>query len=325
MADIYSQSNLYKILELTKKEFDEKLKEFDFTPKQVSEFLTNYENIEYTNNNINKYIELLVFFQYKILDEFIEYILNKYILNCKLLEVITNAYVISFITTAFTNINNIQWESDKQIIYISKYIKITKLYLFCNKNITNDGIKHLIQIEDLNLGHNNTITDEGICDMINITKLNLSNNTTITNKGIQKMNQMVELDLHNNNQITDDGLQNMNQIKILIISSNNNITDKCVIKLTNLHTLNLWMNTKITDYCLMNLTNQLIELNLCENYNITDEGITHMIHMQKLNLLCNNKITNNGIKHMHVMKSLNLSIMLNDYFNRIITDDGIVH
>ena len=104
-------------------EFDAKVREIGFDDKQhILDFLTDYKQFKYTKENINKYIELLVFFKYKILNEFLEYILQ-----FKLLEVISNTYALTVITNIYNT--EFKWESDKQLIYVSKYINITILKL----------------------------------------------------------------------------------------------------------------------------------------------------------------------------------------------------
>ena len=100
------------------------LKKLDLYKKRILEFLTNYKKIRYTKENINNYIELLVFFKYKILNEFLEYILQ-----FRLLEVISNNYALTVITNIYNN-KEFKWKSDEQLIYVSKYINITILNLY---------------------------------------------------------------------------------------------------------------------------------------------------------------------------------------------------
>ena len=124
-------------------EFDAKFKEMGFDDKKhILDFLTDYKQFTYTKENINKYIELLVFFKYKILNEFLEYILQ-----FQLLEVISNIYALTVITDIYNN-TKFKWKSDEQLIYVSKYINITILNLYDTK-ITDNGIKHLTQIREL--------------------------------------------------------------------------------------------------------------------------------------------------------------------------------
>ena len=129
MPCIYGDSELYKLLskneniENFQKEFDTYFVKFGFTKKQILNFLTDYKQFKYTKENINKYIELLVFFKYKILNEFLEYILQ-----FQLLEVISNIYALTVITNIYNN-KKFKWESDEQLIYVSKYINITILNL----------------------------------------------------------------------------------------------------------------------------------------------------------------------------------------------------
>src|SRR5215475_8891611 len=115
----------------------------------------------------------------------------------------------------------------------------------------------------------------------------------------------------------------MQQINILLINNiiNNKLhikkiggsklTDKILLNYPKLKILNLAYNYNVTNDGISHL--QLYSLNLCGNGKITDEGICNM-QLRILNLKLNNKITDDGIRHMQLY-------VLNLCYNNKITND----
>ena len=63
------------------------LKNRDFTLEEVEYFINNYKNIEYNNDNICKYCDLVFFFGLPMYDQFMNHIINNYIFKqLKLLD-----------------------------------------------------------------------------------------------------------------------------------------------------------------------------------------------------------------------------------------------
>src|SRR5690606_37097551 len=113
--------------------------------------------------------------QYDIADKFIEYIIKDYVftklsLLDKLLEFknIRDKIEKKCETGDWKTCDTYYWQSNEQLLYISKHIPIRKLNLYCNANITDDGIKNLTNIHTLDLSSSDTITDEGIKKLTNI-------------------------------------------------------------------------------------------------------------------------------------------------------------
>ncbi len=76
--------------------------------------------------------------------------------------------------------------------------KIISLNLNYNENITNEGIKPLVNLTSLTLQYNENITDEGIKHLINLTILNLKYNENITNEELKPLVNLRNLNLKNN-------------------------------------------------------------------------------------------------------------------------------
>src|SRR3989344_5871608 len=305
--DIYLSSALYRFFlkehpTETKDEIKKKFVEKDWTKEQVYEFINNYRNLMYTEENIVKYVDLVSFFQYDMEKDFANFILHTYIIKKRFLDRI---YGYGCIINAVCNL--CEKDEDKILnndilIYLSNYIEIDKLDALNNNKITNEGIKHM-KLHTLNAS-NSKITDEGIKYMqlhilhasyymtdegikhMQLHTLYASYN--MTDEGIKHMHLHT---LHaSNSQITDEGIKHM-QLHTLD-ASNSKITDEG-IKYMQLHTLNAsW--SKITDKGIKHM--QLHTLNASKY--MTDEGIKHM-QLHTLGAR-DSKITDEGIKHMQL-------------------------
>jgi hypothetical protein len=86
---------------------------------------------------------------------------------------------------------------------------------------------------------NNNITDEGISHLINLNSLVLSNN------GIKELTNLTFLDSGYHNVITS--IKHLTNLKILKLQNCNQIT--------NLTNLDLWENNNLTDEGISNLVN----------------------------------------------------------------------
>src|SRR3972149_9558051 len=80
-----------------------------------------------------------------------------------------------------------------EILLSNQFQKINKLNVSSNENITNNGIKDLINLQKLNISGNKKITDNGIKNLYNLRKLNVSGNKKITDDGIKNLTNLQEL------------------------------------------------------------------------------------------------------------------------------------
>src|SRR3989338_389940 len=165
--DIYLSSALYKFFlkehpTETKDEIKKKFSEKGWTEEQVYEFINNYRDLTYTEENIKKYVDLVSFFQYDVENDFANYILHTYIIKKQFLDRIYGYGCIIDAVCKLCEKDEDKILNDELLIYLSDYIEIYKLDTSGSK-ITDEGIKHM-QLHTLD-ARNSRITDEGIKHM----------------------------------------------------------------------------------------------------------------------------------------------------------------
>lgn len=183
-----------------------------------------------------------------------------------------------------------------------KLLNLKTLIISNHVNIKNIDIKDLTNLTDLQLYHKNNITEDGIKDLINLKTLyicSISDNKNIN--GLMKLTNLISLSFFNPS-LTDKNLSPLHKLKYLSLTNTNLITDNSLSRLTNLIELNLNCNkSKITDDCLLRLTN-LKSLSLRDNNKITNKGICNHTNLTKLDIGTNDSITE--ISHLHNLKTL---------------------
>lgn len=147
--------------------------------------------------------------------------------------------------------------------YIFQYDKV----LFVNDMFNKIIIKNLIifnfnyfsNLKVLKLDKNRNITDNSISKLYNLEELSLPRNKLITSKGIVNLNKLKYLNLYSNNNIDDYSISNKLLLNTIIIVHNNKITDKAFLKMKHLKYINLYYNNnKLLKYQFI-LNNPLIE------------------------------------------------------------------
>lgn len=147
--------------------------------------------------------------------------------------------------------------------YIFQYDKV----LFINDMFNKIIIKNLIifnfnyfsNLKVLKLDKNRNITDNSINKLYNLEELSLPRNKLITSKGILNLNKLKYLNLYSNNNIDDYSISNKLLLNTIIIVHNNKITDKAFLKMKYLKYINLYYNNnKLLKYQFI-LNNPLIE------------------------------------------------------------------
>jgi hypothetical protein len=233
------------------------------------------------------------------------------VLNCTSYNKITDDILQTLnLDTLYAGINNVI--TDAGIIHMSlKNLYCNKnftdasiinkplkeLSLSLNKNITDDCVKTLINLEYLNTGRSN-ITDKGIERLTKLKCLNLRFNKNITDDCIKKLTQLQKIWIGNSN-ITDEGIKQLTQLQKLWIGDSD-ITDEGIRRLTKLRYLNMDNNKNITDDCIKKLT-RLQKLWISDS-NITDEGIKTLVNLNMLCIRKNVNITDDGIKKLPLKK-----------------------
>ena len=229
--DIYLSSALYRFFlkehpAETKDEIKKKFFEKNWTDEQVYEFINNYRDLMYTEENITKYVDLVSFFQYDMENDFANYILYTYIIKKQFLDRIYGYGCIINAVCELCEKDEYKILDDDILIYLSNYVEIDKLTASENKKITDEGIKHM-QLHTLNAMFSK-ITDEGIKHM-QLHTLNVSF-SKITDEGIKHM--LLHTLYAFRSEITDNGIKHM-QLHTLYASKY--MTDEG-IKHMHLHT-----------------------------------------------------------------------------------------
>ena len=96
MDIIYTTSGLYHIflencdnINKIKEIFDNKFYDLNFSKDEIFSFINNYKDFAYTEDNIEKYTNLIEFFNYNIKEKYFSNIIQKYIdVDLKLINII---------------------------------------------------------------------------------------------------------------------------------------------------------------------------------------------------------------------------------------------
>lgn len=246
---IMQKSQLYNLIveQHNKKEavnfYKEELKKRNITT--YNEIIDLYENkIEYTKENIKKYVDFISYMQFDFQDRIANFIIKKYILNHMFLEDIALYHcilynILNLCQTLYNNLN------DANLNYISKYISIENLNIYWNTNITSlNPVCNTLRI--LDISRNVNVNDFTLKHCHNITKL-IAFDTLITTCE-PFANTLIELDISGKCKVDDYGLRNCVNLQILIADKNEYITTcrpfaKSIIKLNIQHT-NVILNEK---------------------------------------------------------------------------------
>ena len=129
------------------------------------------------------------------------------------------------------------------------FIKLDYLRITRNHNITDEGVKNLINITNLHI--NKFITYKGIKQLPKSKILNIGMESYITNEQLNKLTNLNELNFCTNYDITDEGIKDLINLKILIV--NDNITDEGIKNLINI--TDITINFNITFEALIKLPN----------------------------------------------------------------------
>lgn len=108
---------------------------------------------------------------------------------------------------------------DNKLKQLDKYI--VTLSISGLISITDEGLKHLINLTYLNIYNCRYITDEGIIPLIHMKHLQLSNCPDITNDGIIGMKSLRTLHIREARHITYDCIQHLPNLKKVYMYINN--------------------------------------------------------------------------------------------------------
>lgn len=149
-------------------------------------------------------------------------------------------------------------------------------------NITDDGIKHMTNLEELYVICNKNITDTALENLSNLKILNIGGYSGITNEGLKKLNNLTELTPSSD--ITGDGLIYLKKLKIIDLKFNEELSDIDIKYLENLEEIDLRHNEKITINGLKELKN-LKKLDIRNNKNIKYNDLLKLYNYHKIEFL----------------------------------------
>lgn len=119
-------------------------------------------------------------------------------------------------------------------------INLEELYLYEDSRIRDDGIKYLVNLKKLVYIQNNSIrlhcriSNEGMRHLTNLECLCLDNNETITDEVIERLTKLKKLYLDNDKVITYRSINKLTNLRELYINTGDNRITLSKIKLTNL-------------------------------------------------------------------------------------------
>jgi hypothetical protein len=150
-------------------------------------------------------------------------------------------------------------------------------------NITDDGIKHMTNLEELYVICNNNITDGALEDLNKLKILDIGGYSGITNKGLTKLQNLVKLMPSEN--ITGEGLKHLKSLKILDLCFNKTLLDNDIMHLENLEEIILRCNEKITINSLKELK-KLKKIDIRNNDNIKYHDLSKLTNFDEVVILC---------------------------------------
>lgn len=156
-------------------------------------------------------------------------------------------YIINIDFTRFKNLRKLTCPNGITDKELQQLPHLTYLDTYYNREITDEGIKHLkletLIISTFNANHCAKITNEGIKNMP-LKHLDISCNPTITNAGIKHFNLNI-LSISYISTITDEAIKNMNLTELDTIM-NDKISNEGIAHMTNLLAVHAYGNNKIT-------------------------------------------------------------------------------
>ena len=196
----------------------------------------NFQLFNFVTNNIilrdiNSYNLLKIILLYNSNN------LNQYLLHLNLNNIDFEVKDLNKIFNIFKN-NNIKLELDN-IYYLTDYHNSYFYNSLNNINYYLFNFKNLISI-DFHL--NRDLKDNDISKLVNLEILKLPKNKFITNKGLLNLNKLETIDLSANTNINNEALINKLNLKELTLIHNKNIDDNAFINITKLELLNLGYN-----------------------------------------------------------------------------------
>lgn len=265
-------------------------------------------------------------------------VLNQPIIAAKLLEKHGNQMpvdlIIQLALSAGPYLKNLNLSAtdvtDQHLIQLaaSKNIKNLILDLSSCLNITDEGVKNLVNISSLNISDCYKISDEGIKGLTNLRFINISGCPRLTEDAIKdlinleglkaiktfsvtrdltsvlnKLTKLTSLAIGPNNEIID--IEGLTNLQSLTLDSCRNFIGSSLKNLAQLTTFSAIYCNDITDEVIQNLTRlENLDVNFCRQ--LTDKAIKGLINLRSLNISECSQLTNAAIENLVNLKKLNI-------------------
>lgn len=177
---------------------------------------------------------------------------------------------------------------------VSRLTLLTDICMRNNRNITDDGLKSLTNLE--NLVCNYRVTDNSISHLVKLRMLFLYNDSPVSDKSISRLTNLSSLIITSgSNDITDSSISLLTNLTSLT-SFTNKLTGECIERLTNLEKLCCRRPVKFEHFAkLTNLKELYFYNHLDGNINM-NEILRKLTKMEKLELGGNVQIRGGTIK-----------------------------
>jgi len=109
---------------------------------------------------------------------------------------------------------DLNYNFEKRLKFIPFFFPNCRKIIQILRNIINEDLKYLENIQHLDLRECNQITDEGLKYLNNVRHLDLRECKKITDEGLKHLKNVQYLNLYGCNQITDEGLKHLKNVNI---------------------------------------------------------------------------------------------------------------
>lgn len=202
---------------------------------------------------------------------------------------------------------------------IKRFETLKKIKMVRNKYITNKKLKMLKHIDSLKLINDYSITDSYFVNKENIINLSIVGNKILTDiifrnlQNLQKLKINCSFDNSGDRGVDLSCLYKLEELELEdVLISNDGLNS-----LKNLKKLSLF-NTFSVDEQINELT-QLVELDIIEEKNITDNALKNMKELKKISLMHNTQITGECLYYTQKLENIDLYIF-GDEENNIINN-----
>ncbi len=191
---------------------------------------------------------------------------------------------------------------------IKRFETLKKIKMVHNKYITNKKLKMLKHIDSLKLINDYSITDSYFVNKENIINLSIVENKILTDiifrnlQNLQKLKINCSFDNSGDRGVDLSCLYKLEELELEdVLISNDGLNG-----LKNLKKLSLFNTFSVDEQ--INELNQLVELDIIEEKNITDNALKNMKELKKISLMHNTQITGECLYYTPKLENIDLYI-----------------